>query len=110
MLALARTNDWDIRYELAANVVVALCVLGMLALLIERTVRSVAPLLIPWLILAASLSTFSLTQWGNGLEGWQVQIFMNALAAVVTVWSLARWGTGWLGLALALLGFGRSRC
>ncbi|MBI4379655.1 MAG: hypothetical protein HY574_00450 [candidate division NC10 bacterium] len=103
MLALARATDWDIRYELAANVVGALGVLGMLALLIERTVRPVAPVMIPWLILAASLSTFSLTQWLNWLWGWQLQIFMNALAAVVTVWALACWRGRWPGLALALL-------
>lgn len=103
MLALARATDWDIRYKLAANVVVALGVLGMLALLIERTVRPVAPSMIPWLILTASLMTFSLTQWENWLWGWQLQIFMNALAAVVTVWALARWGAQWRGLVFGLL-------
>lgn len=103
MLALAKATGWDIRYELAANVVVALCVLGMLALLVERTVRTVAPSLTPWLILTASLTTFSVTQWENWLWGWQLQIFMNALAAVVTVWALARWGARLPGLALALL-------
>lgn len=102
MLALASVTRWDIRYELAANIVVALGVLGMLALLIERTVRPVAPGLTSWLILAASLSTFSLTQWENWLWGWQLQIFMNALAAVVSVWALARWGPRWPGLALAI--------
>ena len=103
MLALAKATGWDIRYELAANVVVALCVLGMLALLIGRTVRAVAPSLTPWLILAASLTTFSVTQWQNWLWGWQLQIFMNALAAVVTVWALALWGARWPGPALAFL-------
>lgn len=103
MLALARATDWDIQYELAANVVVALGVFGMLALLIERTVRSVAPGLTPWLILAASLSTFSLTQWENWLWGWQLQVFMNTLAAVVAVWALACWGARWPGLVLTLL-------
>jgi len=103
MLALARTTQWDIRYELAANVVVALCTLGMLSLLIERTVRSVAPWTTSWLILATSLLTFSLVQWENWLWGWQLQIFMNVLAAVVTVWALARWDTHWWGLAIAFL-------
>lgn len=103
MLALARATDWDIRYELAANVVVAVGVFGMLALLIERTVRSMAPGLTPWLILAASLSTFSLTQWENWLWGWQLQVFMNALAAVVAVWALACRGAQWPGLVLTLL-------
>lgn len=103
MLALARATQWDIRYEIAANVVIALLALGMLVLLIERTVRPVAPVIVPWLILAASLTTFSLTQWLNWIWGWQLQIFMNALAAVTTVWALARWRGRWLGLALALL-------
>lgn len=103
MLTLARATDWDIRYELAANVVVALGVFVMLILLIKRTVRPVAPVMIPWLILAASLSTFSLTQWENWLWGWQLQVFMNTLAAVVAVWALAYRGARWPGLALTLL-------
>ena len=103
MLALAKATQWDIRYEIAANVVVAFLVLGMLVLLIERTVRPVAPVIVPWLILAASLTTFSLTQWLNWIWGWQLQIFMNALAAVATVWALARWRGRWPGLVLALL-------
>jgi len=103
MLALARATDWNVRYEMAANVVVALGVLGMLALLLRRTVKPMAPSLTPWLILAASLTTFSLSQWENWLWGWQIQIFLNALAAVATVWALARWGSRWPGLALALL-------
>lgn len=72
MLALAWVSGWDIRYELAANVVAALGVLGMLALLIHQTIRPVAPRLTSWLVLIVSLTTFSLTQWENWLWGWQL--------------------------------------
>ncbi len=104
MLGLARISDWDIRYELAANMVVALGLLAVLILLIRQTVEPLAPSLKPWLILAASLTTFSLAQWENWLAGFQLTIFMNALAAALTVLALVRWGVRWPALVIALLG------
>jgi len=103
MLGLARMSDWDIRYELAANIAVALGLLAVLILLVSQTVHALAPSLKPWLILAASLTTFSLAQFENWLAGFALTIFMNALAAALTVWALVRWGLRWPGLAVALL-------
>lgn len=104
LLALARATDWNIRYELAANFAAAMGSLAFLVLLIRRTVKPLAPALTPWLILTASLMTFSLSQTANWLWGIQMVMFMNALAAAFTVWALARWGQRWPGPALAILG------
>jgi hypothetical protein len=44
MVGLARLSDWDIRYELAANIVVALALLAVLIVLIRQTVHPLAQL------------------------------------------------------------------
>ena len=102
LLALARITAWDIRWELAANVAVALLTLAVLATLIARTTREVSVELSSWLLFGASLLTFSLVQWQNWLWGWQLQVFMTALAACLTVWVIDRFGVRGPGPALAL--------
>lgn len=92
LLALARLTGWDIRWELAANVVVALATLATLSVLVVRTVGRAAPGAAPWLVAITSLMTFSLVQWQNWLWGWQLQVFMNALATCVTVGAVSRVG------------------
>jgi hypothetical protein len=108
LLGLARLTGWDLRWELGANVAMALATLGVLAALIKQTLQPIAPRITPWIILVTSILTFSLVQWQNWLWGWQVQIFMNALAACVTVWALARFGSRGprplLALAAAIAG------
>jgi hypothetical protein len=102
MLGLARLTAWDVRWEMAVDVLVALTTLALLASLIGRTVRPRAPGLAPWLVLAASLFTFSLGQWQNWTWGWQMAIFLNALAATASACALARWGARGPGPAILL--------
>jgi hypothetical protein len=89
MLALVPLTRWDVRYEMALNVLAAIGILGLLTAMIRRTVRPFAPAAVPWLVLAASLFTFSMAQWQNWTWGWQLAIFMNVLAACGVAWGLA---------------------
>ena len=102
MLALARASAWDVRVTMAASIVIALVTLGVLGLVIDRSLRPSAPALRPWVFLSGSLMTFSMVTWENWLWGWQVQVFMSALAATVVAWALATYGPRWPGPPLAL--------
>lgn len=100
MLALAAASRWNVRWELAANVVLAGCTLLLLVLLLRDTVGRRQPALVPWLVLAASCMTFSPAQWENWLWGWQLQIFLAVFVATAIAFVLARWRGGWAGIAL----------
>jgi hypothetical protein len=102
MLGLAHLTGWDVRYELFASLLLALALCAVLIRLIVRGVGAVAPGYTPWLILAASVSTFSLAQWHNWVWGWQLTIWMNVLAAGLVALAVARYGRSWTGLALGL--------
>lgn len=99
MFALARATQWNTRAEMAASLVVALCILATLALLVRRTVRPLAPALAPWLVVVASLLFFTPAQWENWTWGWQIQIFLNVFAVVLGAAAVARWGASRLGIA-----------
>jgi hypothetical protein len=103
LLALASLNRWDLRWELAAGLVLALAILGVLCVLVWRSTAGLAPPATPGLILAASMSTFSLMQYDNWLWGWQVLMFMEALGSVLVAWAVARWGAGWRAVAVGFL-------
>ena len=90
MLGLARLSDWDVRWEQAASLGFALGCLGLLALCIRRSFRGLAPGWSPWLVLVASVLTFSLSQWENWVWGWQVQILMAAFFGALLAWLAAR--------------------
>jgi hypothetical protein len=95
MLGLARVSAWDVRWEQAANVVVALGQLALLAALLRRTVAPAAPRAVPWLVAGASALIFALGAWQNWSWGWQLQIFVNAAAACGTALALAAWRGRW---------------
>jgi hypothetical protein len=103
MLGLARATAWDPRVTMAASVVISLVTLGVLGIIVDRSFRSSAPALRSWVILGASLMTFSMVAWQNWLWAWQVQIFMNGLAACSVAWALGRYGPRWPGPLLAVL-------
>ncbi|MBI2217410.1 MAG: hypothetical protein HYU51_08940 [Candidatus Rokubacteria bacterium] len=103
MLGLARLTRWNILTELLLNVAVSLLALALLAGLVHRACRERAPALAPWLVLAASLMTFSLVKWENWLWGLSQPAFMSALAACATVSALAWRGPTITGAALSTL-------
>ena len=101
MLLLMRWSDWNIFYELYANVAIAMLSFFFLWRLIRETTAKADPGLATWLVLPASLFSFSLIQYENWASGFQMPLFMNQLGAVIVAWGLARWPGGWRGLAVA---------
>jgi hypothetical protein len=82
MLILARLTSWDIRFELAVNLLLGL---GIFAVVMYQTRVTARQLGVSGLKLAApafSLIVFSLSQYQNWLWGWQLAIFLNVLAVV----------------------------
>ncbi len=103
MLALARVSGWNVRWELAAAVAVNLLSLGLLARVLVSAVRPVHPSLGPWLVLAASLLTFSPSQWENWTWGWQLHLFMHLLAVAGMAALLVDWDGRWPRLVACLV-------
>jgi hypothetical protein len=111
MLALATASGWDVRWELAANLVVAGLTLLLLVVLLRDTVGRRMPVAVPVLVLVASCITFSPSQWENWMWGWQLQIYLAAFVAVTIAFVLSRWRGGWAGaIVLALLGCAGALC
>ena len=89
MLLLARLTHWNIRYELATNIILALGFFAVLARQVKITGRKPGWNGLLWAIPAISLIVFSIAQYENWLWGWQLQIFLNLLAAVSGIVLLA---------------------
>src|SRR5262245_9729611 len=90
-LAMALPTRWDIRWELAANLVLALGIVGLLTLLAHRTLRSTASWATAAIGLAASALTFSIASYENWFWGWQLQIFLTVLVVAWIAERLACW-------------------
>jgi len=109
LLALAGLTRWNISYELAVNILLAVGILAAIVYQAGRTQSSLgaggANLLIP----ALSLLVFSLKQAENWLMGFQLSFFLSVLAAVAGIVALAmpvfRW---WRFLAALGLGLAAS--
>ena len=110
MLALAFLTGWNVRWELVACVLLNLITLGLLARTLVRAVRPSFPRLGPWLVVVASLLTFSPSQWENWTSGWQCQMFLHVLFVAWIALLLVDWHGTWprlcaiLGLAALALG------
>ena len=105
MLMLARLTGWNIRYELAVNLVLSLGIFAVFVRQVNVTERKLGMAALPWAIPAISLIVFSLSQFQNWLWGWQLQMFLNLLAVAGGIALLAhdtfRW---WKFVAAACLG------
>lgn len=101
MLLLAWASGWDIRWELAASVIVALATYGALLAQARRTTAALAPggALLPAVLSALS---FSVASWENWLWGWQLQVFMCVGGAVGSLALLGRGGMDRRRFAIAL--------
>lgn len=95
MLALAHASDWDVRWEQAANLLVAFAQLAALAALTHRTVTPFAPAATPWLVATTSALIFNLAAWQNWSWGWQIQIFLNVALVSATALGLGAWRARW---------------
>jgi hypothetical protein len=105
MLLLARLTHWNIHYELAVNISLALGIFAVFAYQVKITGRRRGIARLPGTIPAISLIVFSVSQYENWLWGWQLQMFLNLLAVAGGIVLLAndtfRW---WKFAAAALLG------
>lgn len=81
MLALARLTHWDVRWESAVSLVLAVAVFALYWARQRRTAREIGHPHPALMLAVASLLVFSVAQWRNWLWGWQLQI----LLAVFTV-------------------------
>ena len=103
MLLLARLTHWNIRYELAVNILLALGIFAVFIRQVKMTERKLAVARLPWAIPAISLVVFSISQYQNWLWGWQLQMFLNLLAAIGVIVLLANGAFGWRRFATAVL-------
>lgn len=102
-LVLARMTHWNIRYEMAANIIVAAGIFLAIAYQIRKTSRATGSRYLMWTVPAVSVITFSLMQWENWLWGWELQIFMNLLAVVMGIILLSSRPFKWSRLAWSML-------
>lgn len=83
MVLLAVTTYWNIGYELAVSVALAIATLIAIIYQVRQTAARIGIYTTVWLMPPLSLLLFSLTQWENWLWGWQIQIFLNVLTVVL---------------------------
>jgi hypothetical protein len=82
--AMAALSDWDVRWEVAANLIVGIAGLLVVAAMLRRTVPHAAPLL----LIFASAAQCSLAQWQNWTWGWQLELLMTEAAAIAVGFAL----------------------
>ena len=82
LLGLAALSRWNITWELAANVVLALGTFAVIVRAIKTTARRLGVRNICVLTPVVSLIVFSPSQWQNWFWGWQLQEFLNVLSAI----------------------------
>ncbi|HLF70080.1 MAG TPA: hypothetical protein VI541_03895 [Actinomycetota bacterium] len=84
MLAMGSLTHWDVRYEMAASLALAVGIFSLLFLLLSRTFEKRRyPFGIAGLVLG--LAIFSPAGYENWLWGWQIQWYLNVLALVAVV-------------------------
>ena len=103
MLLLARLTRWNIHYELAVNIMLALGIFAVFAHQVKITGRKLGIAGLPGAIPAISLIVFSVSQYQNWLWGWQLQMFLNLLAVAGGIALLANETFRWSRFAAAAL-------
>ena len=90
MLAAARITRWDIRAELFIDLVLAIGIFCLLAMLMVRSLRGLGS----WMVVpgaALSLMLFSPVQWEDWFWGWQISWYLPLLAFLVAGAALTLW-------------------
>jgi hypothetical protein len=101
LLLLARLTHWNIRCEMAVNVILALGIFAVFLHQVNITGRRLAVARLPWAVPAISLAVFSLSQYENWLWGWQLQMLLNLLAVLGAIVLLTNVVFGWRRFAAA---------
>ncbi|MBF0524224.1 MAG: hypothetical protein HQK56_03905 [Deltaproteobacteria bacterium] len=104
MLLLSHLSGWNIAWELALNVVIALTTLTLIIYQLCLTKQSIEKFNVALLIPIMSFLVFSFTQAENWLWGWQIALFLNVAAACLGFIALARAGSNWVYFILAVIG------
>jgi hypothetical protein len=105
LLCLARLTSWDIRYEFAANLLLAVGIFAVLSWQVRRTARDLGRPELRWAVPLVSVIVFSLSQYQNWLWGITLHIFLSVLALLSSLVLLARPAFHWgRFVAAALLG------
>jgi len=106
MLALARASGWDVRWEMALSLLLAVSSLLGFAVLFRRGARRAGTAAWSLLPPLAAVALFSLRQWENWIWGWQLQVHLNVLAVVLGVgFATARSRRGLALVGALVLGF-----
>ncbi len=103
MIACAMLSGWNIRWELAINLLLGLGIFAVYIAQIRATARQVHDATVLRLLPVVGLTVFSLRQHENWDWGWQLQIFLNILAVVAGTALLAQPALNWPRLATAML-------
>jgi hypothetical protein len=103
MLMLGRLTGWNIGYELAVNLLLAVGIFAAFAGQVKRTAQRFAWGGLERAIPAVSVVIFSICQYQNWLWGWQMQMFLNLLAVVGGMVLLADDTFRWRRFATAAL-------
>jgi len=102
MVGLAALTDWDIRAELAVNLILGLVIFAVIVWQFVLTQGDSGRFPVRLLTVVAAFGVFNLAQWRNWLWGWQLQIFLCVAAALAAIVLLYRGGwAGFIGAALA---------
>lgn len=107
MLGLARASRYNIVWELAVIILLAISLFALLRHQFNKATRVLGYPAFPWVVPVFSLLVFTLGQAENWLWGWQLQIFLNVLAVVAGLVLLGnpglRWTKFWLALGSGIL-------
>jgi hypothetical protein len=76
LLVLAVATRWNLAWPLAANLVTAAGLFWVVARHSQRVTGAV------WHLPLLSLAVFSLNQWESWMWGWELEVFLSALAGV----------------------------
>jgi len=82
LVGLARLTSWNIRWEMAVNVALAVGIFGVLAHMQWRAARQAGVRGVMWWLPMVSVIVFGLAQMENWLWGWQMSYFICVLAVV----------------------------
>ncbi|MBF0476515.1 MAG: hypothetical protein HQK59_11905, partial [Deltaproteobacteria bacterium] len=104
MLLLSHLSGWNIAWELALNVAIALTTLTLIIYQLCLTKQIIEKFNVALLIPIMSFLVFSFTQAENWLWGWQIALFLNVAAACLGFIALAGAGSNWVYFLLAVAG------
>ena len=105
MLGLARLTGWNIGYELAADILLAVGIFAVIVWQIKTTERRLGVRELRWAIPASSVIVFSLSQYHIWLCSWNMPFLVNMLAVLGGIVVLAKEAFSWRRFtAAALLG------